>query len=262
MLSIFPLFAIPSVCPHSWRRLTSDDYGSFGRHWAGYHGVTEDECRWCGTMRETPREVIEEEKAVKNGSLPPSIRALKPWKRGSYGFGMKPNNSMNSTGTFCSKCGDWITDSAYNSEHGIGRCPRPGSWNYENPRYKRKSDEDFEPGHEEWLEEMKEWAQKNKGHTFSSGSWPASSYIGNHDRLFHSFEEARSILEPCGLSLSDDTCGIKGDYITRRRAGVMADYGSGPVKDKLTKKEIAHANKVNAAYIKKHGKLNKLAAAS
>lgn len=43
-------FFIPHF--HLWRRLSSIDYGIFGRHFAGYHGVEEDECMLCGRMRE------------------------------------------------------------------------------------------------------------------------------------------------------------------------------------------------------------------
>lgn len=42
-----------SLCPHWWRRMTSEqDYGRFGPNWGAYHGVDEEICRICGTKRE------------------------------------------------------------------------------------------------------------------------------------------------------------------------------------------------------------------
>ena len=89
MLGIFPLFATPGICPHSWRLLTSKDYGSFGRHWAGYHGVEEEECRWCGSMRNVPyeithaREIAERKYAIRN--ITPE--RLEHWRKYSENHG-------------------------------------------------------------------------------------------------------------------------------------------------------------------------------
>jgi hypothetical protein len=48
----WPLF---KVLPHqhSWRRLTSEeDYGNArSRHWGGYTGCEQEECRTCGIVR-------------------------------------------------------------------------------------------------------------------------------------------------------------------------------------------------------------------
>lgn len=43
-----------SLCPHWWRRMTSDkDYAnSWSPHWGEYHGVEEEICRVCRTTRE------------------------------------------------------------------------------------------------------------------------------------------------------------------------------------------------------------------
>lgn len=38
---------------HSWRRMTGEqDYGKYGPHFGGYHGVEEEICRLCGITRE------------------------------------------------------------------------------------------------------------------------------------------------------------------------------------------------------------------
>lgn len=78
------LQALRTVCPHSWRLLTSKDYGgAFSRHWGCYHGVEEEECRLCRAMREVPREVTQQRRKAKAAA---AVRNLSPerleyWKR-------------------------------------------------------------------------------------------------------------------------------------------------------------------------------------
>lgn len=124
----------------------------------------------------------------------------KPWKRGTFAEDMEPlkgARAWNSTGTFCRYCGDWITDSAYYTEHRGWHSPLRGSWNYENPKNTRRDPGDIQPNHEEWLDDMRAWARKVEGHWLSC----TASGIGTGARQFHSDEEARLVLEPHGLSL-------------------------------------------------------------
>lgn len=125
-------------------------------------------------------------------------RLEKPWGRGTFAEGMKPLTSMNYHGTFCKCCGDWVTDSAYYSEHrGKQHAPCRGSWNWLHPEARRRGPDDLKPGHDEWLEEIRDFADRSTRHDGSfSGTGP--SINPNEDRAFHSEEEARRTLEPLG----------------------------------------------------------------
>lgn len=88
LLSIFwPIGrAVPHV--HSWRRLTSkDDYGNWSsRHYGGYHGVDEEECRGCGVVRNMDRaeaERLDAAAAVKAAAFNLSAEGLEFWRKRS-----------------------------------------------------------------------------------------------------------------------------------------------------------------------------------
>lgn len=131
--------------------------------------------------------------------------AAKPWKRGTYAEDMEPLRGArlwNSSGTFCRYCGDWITDSAFHAEHGGWHRPLRGSWNYENPKRKRRDPDDIKPGHQEWLEDMREYGRQMvaSGSLLSSGTGPS---IDPHaDCAFHSEQEAQEVLSPFGMKLT------------------------------------------------------------
>lgn len=75
--------ALRAVCPHSWRLLTSKDYGSFGRHWAGYTGVDKEECKLCFAVRHVPHEVTRERKEAERANAVRNLSAerLEYWRR-------------------------------------------------------------------------------------------------------------------------------------------------------------------------------------
>jgi hypothetical protein len=130
-----------------------------------------------------------------------NILESKPWRRGVYGENMQPLTAPNITASWCKHCGDWIEDSAYSREHRWWHRARRRSWNYENPRNKRRNSDDILPDHEEWLQEMRDWASRVGQYLqVCSINGPMPGRI----QAFHSLEEARSILEPFGLEMIFD----------------------------------------------------------
>ena len=124
----------------------------------------------------------------------------KPWRRPLFGFNMKPQPGMGSwnlTATFCHRCGDLIEDSAYSHEHSWWHRPLRGSWNYEHPSHKRRNSDDINPDHNQWLEEVRDWAKGHKKGLISR----SIDGLGAGDCQFHSEQEAQETLEPFGLEL-------------------------------------------------------------
>ena len=86
-----PIFGFISHI-HQWRLLTSkDDYGnSMSRHWGGYLGIDQEECRLCNEMRRVPYEITkqreeqERENALRN-LTPERLAYWKKYSRSSKG---------------------------------------------------------------------------------------------------------------------------------------------------------------------------------
>jgi hypothetical protein len=122
----------------------------------------------------------------------------RPWKRGTYREEMEPERSLNYHGTLCSYCGDWINDRAFYKEHGhTPHRPLQGSWNWLHPGTKRRDPDELQPGHTEWIEDIRDYADRStRGRVLFSGTGPSIDPC--RDCAFHSEEEARAVLEPFG----------------------------------------------------------------